>query len=193
MLQRGGLYAGRLRGSLTHVILVNSPSPVAAASRRSKRQLRHTPRLTSSAEREHHPRPVCALISAVELIVAAARMRTAEQLDEVAPSRHNQAPRSSKGAPGCSLAEPPFPRWADLDPPDSQTPMWSHLSEVPGSPSLGLRLQSGSPTLAKPSLILSASAGLVNGRRPTWQANEYFGLAFFSSAQTRRASSISPR
>ena len=33
----------------------------------------------------------------------------------------------------------------------------------------------------------------LNGWRPTWAANEYFGLISISSAQTRRASSISPR
>ncbi len=53
MLQRGGLHAGRLRGSPTHAILVNSPSPVAAASREVEKTTEAHSRLTSSAKREH--------------------------------------------------------------------------------------------------------------------------------------------
>ena len=48
-----------------------------------------------------------------------------------------------------------------------------------------LRFHSGSPALAKPSLILSASAGLANGNRSMCAAKEYFGLTRLSSDRMR--------
>lgn len=53
--------------------------------------------------------------------------------------------------------------------------------------------QSGNLAFSKPSLILSASAGFANGRRATWSEQLYFALSTFNSAQTRLASSTSPR